>query len=68
MEEVFVGPFYIMFGDTVDTWSGGEYDTAEEAIEFAKEALEDGSATGYQVLDNNGEIVDEYYLEDEETW
>lgn len=65
-DEVFVAPFYVMFGDMDDTWSGGTFDTFKQALIAAEDALDDGVATGYQIFDDNDDLVEEYYLEDEE--
>ena len=57
--------FTLMFGDNEDTWSGGDFDTLEQASEVGK-GFDRGYATGYQIYDDNGDIVEEDYIEDDD--
>lgn len=57
--------FILIFGDTEDTWNGGEFDTLVQASK-AGHTFDNGYATGYQIYDEAGNIVEEDYIDNEE--
>jgi hypothetical protein len=57
--------FILMFGDNEETWNGGEFDTLVQASEVGH-AFDGGYATGYQIYDEDGNIVEEDYIDSEE--
>lgn len=57
--------FTLIFGDNEDTWSGGNFNTLEQASKTGH-TFDGGYATGYQIYDEDGNIVEEDYIDNEE--